>query len=824
MSNIKIKIKSSSVNLKFAIAAETPGAEFSSDFSVSVVWDSSNTNTFTSVDSLTHTYGSSSLREIEITGGWLVGNERLLSLPKQQVENASNEFLNPVKSNVVTKEDGKLVFKFWGDYVGFDNEDSIKVTAGTYLFKNKTGSNLTIGATTITNNANGSVTVASSDINYSCDGISGSFTYADSYGENSPNAKWKFWKASTSKHSPASNTYKNFSNLKINKFEILDEDFKLHGIGDFFGYKTLRNIVYSGTGDYTSSVSELKYTFAGCINLRNSSFLTKLACTPSKMIGVMSGTSSKCNKEAAQNWNKPASFGNKIDFSDVTDLSHMFEYSNFDGYIGKWNLTDGALSNVSSMFEGTSYDQALWGWHKKIKPNATVSNMFKDNTGFTNGSLKSRSLNGNSVGAGTMFSGSEMSDNNKHSTVLAAEAVLNATTTTAAPSGEVFSNKTDLLEAVTAWDTSSSSATHQYGDINTWDVSAVTDMSSLFKDKVNIDSLDLSSWDVSNVTTMERIFQGCTELDSITFGSSFDTSNVTNMKYMFSDCQKLSTLDVSSFDTSEVTDMTGMFDACKAATSITFGTVFDASKVTDMMSMFDKCYSLASLDLSNLKTSTELLSMQKMFGDCRALTSITFGTNIDTSNVTDMRRVFAGCTGLLSLDLTHFDTSNVNEMEEMFANCTSLTDLDLGPNFDTSSVNSDMSSMFRSLESIASLDLGSKFDTSGVGRTSSMFQHCKKLTSLDLGSKFDTSSVTEMGAMFLGCSVLSSLTLGGNFGTSNVTVATYMGSMFSGCLALTAFNISDWCVSAISSQPNDFAKNAPFGNNSSNLPNWGDAC
>ena len=717
MSNIKIKIKASSVKLKFATSAETLGAESSQDFSVSVKWDNNTTKTYTNVDSLTHTYGSSSLRDIEITGGWLVGNKRLLSLPKQQVENASNEFLNPVKRNLVTKEGGKIVFKFFGDYVGFDNEDSIKVTSGTYLFKNKTGSVLTIGGTDIAKNANGSVTVASSDINYSCDSVSGSFTYADSYGENSPNTKWKFWKASTSKHSPASSTYKNFSNLKINKFEILDEDFKLHGIGDFFGYKMLRNIVYSGTGDYTSSVSELKYTFAGCINLRNSSFLTKLACTPSKMIGVMSGTSSECDKETTKNWNKPTSFGNKIDFSNVTDLSHMFEYSNFDKSISKWNLADGALSNVSSMFEGTSYDQALWGWHKKIKPNATVSNMFKDNTGFTNGSLKFRSLNGNSVGAGTMFSGSAMSDANKHSTVLAAEAVLNATTTTTAaptttafptttaaptttadPNSSGFTTTANLQTAVDAWNDDSTSAEATYGDISTWNVSAITDASYLFAYKSNITTLDLSNWDVSNVTNMFGMFNGCGSLTSLDV-SNWDTSNVTTMQNMFSSCTSLASLNVSNWDTSNVTTMRFAFNSCGSLTSLDVSN-WDTSNLTNTFNLFNGCGSLTSLDVSNWDTSNAT-NMYQTFGYCTSLTSLDV-SNWDTSNVTNMFSMFGGCP-VTSLDVSNWDTSNVTIMTQMFNNCSALSSIDAS-NFDTSNV-TNMDQMFGYCTSLTSLDL-----------------------------------------------------------------------------------------------------------------------
>ena len=44
----------------------------------------------------------------------------------------------------------------------------------------------------------------------------------------------------------------------------------------------------------------------------------------------------------------------------------------------------------------------------------------------------------------------------------------------------VFGNRTDLNTAVDLWFSDQYSATAIYGDINTWDVSAITDFSQLF--------------------------------------------------------------------------------------------------------------------------------------------------------------------------------------------------------------------------------------------------------------------------------------------------------------------------------------------------------
>ena len=45
------------------------------------------------------------------------------------------------------------------------------------------------------------------------------------------------------------------------------------------------------------------------------------------------------------------------------------------------------------------------------------------------------------------------------------------------------------------------------GGVGTWDVSAVTDMSAMFKDAASFNE-DISDWDVSEVTDMTQMFEG----------------------------------------------------------------------------------------------------------------------------------------------------------------------------------------------------------------------------------------------------------------------------------------------------------------------------
>ena len=75
------------------------------------------------------------------------------------------------------------------------------------------------------------------------------------------------------------------------------------------------------------------------------------------------------------------------------------------------------------------------------------------------------------------------------------------------PYSPTFENKTDLSNAIDAWIDDQDAAIELYGDINTWDVSEITDFSSLFKNKSTFNS-DISDWDVSNGTNFSDMFSG----------------------------------------------------------------------------------------------------------------------------------------------------------------------------------------------------------------------------------------------------------------------------------------------------------------------------
>ena len=130
---------------------------------------------------------------------------------------------------------------------------------------------------------------------------------------------------------------------------------------------------------------------------------------------------------------------------------------------------------------------------------------------------------------------------------------------------DMFSSDSDRIEDMTTFCTTRLTNL-QYGgefyfendfnqDISTWDVSNVTNMSSMFPGARNFNQ-DLSAWDVSNVTDMNYMFENATSFNQDL--SAWDVRNVTNMEYMFYNAQNFNQ-DLSAWDVSNVMNMNYMF-------------------------------------------------------------------------------------------------------------------------------------------------------------------------------------------------------------------------------------------------------------------------
>jgi surface protein len=298
-------------------------------------------------------------------------------------------------------------------------------------------------------------------------------------------------------------------------------------------------------------------------------------------------------------------------------------------------------------------------------------------------------------------------------------------------------------------------------NLNSWDVSSVTNMVMMFKGAKSFNQ-NIGSWDVSNVTSMGGMFQWA-EAFNRDIGS-WDVSSVTDMTNMFLDASAFNndgSSSINNWDISSVTDMRGMFHGATEFNQDIGG--WDVSGVTSMEYMFNGATSfnqdIGSWDVSNVT------DMKRMFYGASAFNH-DIG-NWDVSSVTSMWKMFLGATAF-NQDIGSWNVSNVKMMSDMF-NCATSFNQDIG-GWNVSSV-INMGSMFARTTAF-NQDIGG-WNVSSVTTMRYMFLNATAFNQ-DIGS-WDVSSVTDMEYMFGWANTFNQ-----NIGSWDVSSVTNMRWMFDG--------------------------------------------
>lgn len=111
-----------------------------------------------------------------------------------------------------------------------------------------------------------------------------------------------------------------------------------------------------------------------------------------------------------------------------------------------------------------------------------------------------------------------------------------------------------LVDAVDDWENSGGG-----GSIEEWDVSHVTSLRDLFRDRGAFNA-DLSKWDTSRVTSMHSVFRKARSFNGDV--STWDTSRVTEMSGMFFSANEFNS-DISRWDVGQLRRADNMFQAAR---------------------------------------------------------------------------------------------------------------------------------------------------------------------------------------------------------------------------------------------------------------------
>ena len=288
---------------------------------------------------------------------------------------------------------------------------------------------------------------------------------------------------------------------------------------------------------------------------------------------------------------------------------------------------------------------------------------------------------------------------------------------------------------------------------------------------------NINSWDVSTITNMERMFELTSQFNQPL--GNWNTANVTNMSNMFAGASAFNQ-NIVNWNTMSVNTMAGMFAGA---------TLFDqpigswnTANVTTMAGMFQNAAAF-NQPIGGWNTSN-LINANGMFANATSFNQ-QIG-NWDVSSVTTMDQMFLGASAF-NQPIGSWDISSVTSISEMFQYATSFNQ-PIG-NWNTSNV----TNMFRVFGWASSFNqpIGN-WNTSSVAAMNAMFLNATTFNQA-IGN-WNTSNVTNMNGMLMGATSFNQNIGGWDF--SNVNS---MSSMLdnSGIDCVTYGNIiTSWSVNS----------------------------
>ena len=307
--------------------------------------------------------------------------------------------------------------------------------------------------------------------------------------------------------------------------------------------------------------------------------------------------------------------------SRVTDMSGLFyNRTTFTGDISNWNVTN--VVNMSSMFKNSlTFNSDISTWNTISVSDMTA--MFQGTSNF-NQNLNSWPVP-EIVGRPADFNTNAiLSPEN--------EPLWNI------PHPTILITQDNIKSAVTQWCATPLYATYNYGSINEWDVSGVTDMSGLFMYQSTFND-DISKWTMNQVTDTNNMFTNASVFNQDISG--WVVGNVVNMSDMFNGASSFNS-DISKWTMNQVTDTNKMFANTSVFNQDISGWV--VGNVVNMSYMFANA-SVFNQDISGWEVGN-VVNMSNMFNGASS-----FNSNIsawNTVKVNNMASMFQ-------------DTSNFNQ-------------------------------------------------------------------------------------------------------------------------------------------------------------------
>ena len=158
-------------------------------------------------------------------------------------------------------------------------------------------------------------------------------------------------------------------------------------------------------------------------------------------------------------------------------------------------------------------------------------------------------------------------------------------------------------------------------------------------------------------TTLSSFFKELISLTSISGLENLNTTHVTDMSKMFYNCYNLNSLNLSQFNTGNVEKMNEMFYNCHGLNSLDLS-AFNTAKVNNMYRMFYYCY-VRTIDLSSFNTAN-VENMDEMFAGASLMVNIYASESFKTDKLTTSKYMFYLCTKLPNFNKDEVDATHAN--------------------------------------------------------------------------------------------------------------------------------------------------------------------
>ena len=494
--------------------------------------------------------------------------------------------------------------------------------------------------------------------------------------------------------------------------------------------------------------------------------------------------------------------------SSVRNMTNMFRTaSTFNQDISGWDVS--LVTNMGGMFNSAAlFNQDISSWNVSSVTN--MSSMFANNTGFNNGAI------GN-VGGKPL-------------------------TWTTGTGTSLVQTMLEMFESASAFNQ----------DISSWNVSNVTDMSTMFKQAtlfnngavgnvggkpltwttgtgtINVTNMTdmfnaafafnqaISTWNVSKVNTMYRMFSRCNLFNQDI--SNWDVSLVTSMFGMFFNAYGFNQ-DISGWNVSSVTNMSEMFmGATIFDQNIRYWVVVDPTNVDDMFASAT-AMAVTYTGITGYGTTPSYTFFNQEPPAPPPTLSLTFNV---TSQPTSVTLPITGTDVLVSIDwgdgtidtsLSHTYTTNASRMAEVTITDGSVSTFgssgwtgvailtDVSTNSLTDWGLPDVTSFANAFNGATLLVSVPTYLPSSVTNLSYMFNNADAFNQNISG--WNVSLVTNMRAMFA-----ETLLFNQNIGGWNVSSVLDMSLMFD--QSNFNQNIGEWNVSSVLDMNNMFANTSAF--------------